>query len=225
MYTLALERVSVGKWSFDLHALADFERTVGELCDGITEAVTNERLVELCPFFGKLWPSGRLLAQRLERMGRGGLAGRTVLEVGCGLGLPSFVAARLGADALATDFHPDAGAFFARNVAANPGPAPRYARMDWRNAEDLGSFDLVVGSDILYDAEQPRHLAQFLGTHLRAGGSVIVTDPGRAYLQKFAALMDLAGFETELDVVDDVFVLTSHDRRQDVADDIAFEYV
>ena len=56
-----------------------------------------------------------------RRAGRRAAAGRRarVLELGCGLGAPSIVAARAGADVLATDGAPDAVAFAAHALALN----------------------------------------------------------------------------------------------------------
>ena len=55
------------------------------------------------PYWAELWPSGIALARHVVGLA---LAGRRVLELGCGLALPSFAAALAGADVLATDWAP-----------------------------------------------------------------------------------------------------------------------
>ena len=57
------------------------------------------------PYWAELWPSGLALADYVATLD---LAGRRVLELGCGLALPSFAAALGGADVLATDWAPEA---------------------------------------------------------------------------------------------------------------------
>src|SRR5689334_11003688 len=68
------------------------------------------------PYWAILWPSAVQLATRLAAMD---LAGKRVLELGCGLAIPSIVAARRGAAVTATDGVPDAVVFAAHNLALN----------------------------------------------------------------------------------------------------------
>ena len=68
---------------------------------------------EFMPYWAELWPSGLALADYVATLD---LAGRRVLELGCGLALPSFAAALGGADVLATDWAPDALSLVAANA-------------------------------------------------------------------------------------------------------------
>ena len=87
-------------------ALRDGELTVWRPRD--TEALLDDQAFaedEFMPYWAELWPSGLALARRLA--GRA-LRGARVVELGCGLGLPSLVAARGGGRVLATDWSPAA---------------------------------------------------------------------------------------------------------------------
>src|SRR3546814_18440603 len=53
--------------------------------------------------FGHVWPAGRLLA---EAMATHDVAGKRILALGCGLGLPSLVLRRRGADVVAREYNP-----------------------------------------------------------------------------------------------------------------------
>jgi predicted nicotinamide N-methyase len=102
----------------------------------------------------------------------------------------------------ATDLHPDVPAFLARNLALNalPRDAVEYRELDWR-ASGLGPrFDLVLASDVLYEAGHPAPVARALAAHVAPGGRILLADPGRAYLQ--AALDELRrlGFAHALEV-------------------------
>ena len=112
------------------------------------------------------------------------LGGRSVLELGCGLALPSIVAARLGADVLATDWSSDALAFAVRNAARN-GVELRTMPAAWGRPDELvarGPWSLVVSSDVLYER---RNAEQLLDLLPRLGDEVLLADPGRPALRSF----------------------------------------
>ena len=60
---------------------------------------------EFLPYWAELWASGVALAHDVARRA---LRGARVVELGCGLGLPSIAAALAGGRVLATDWSPDA---------------------------------------------------------------------------------------------------------------------
>ncbi len=72
-----------------------------------------------------------------------------VLELGCGLGLPSLVAATRGAVVTATDWASDAIELLRRNAARNQ-LVLRSEVHDWREPWDE-EFDLVLAADVLYE--------------------------------------------------------------------------
>lgn len=192
-------------------ALADFDSAVDQLFHVLQARGEAERLHELCPFFGNLWPAARGLARYLGKRGRGALQDKRVLEVGCGLALPGLVAARLGADVTVTDGHPEVPYFLQRNMTLNDLTGVRYVEADWRlEGILLGSFDLVIGSDVLYERTHPEYLARLIKSHLAPGGEVIVADPGRAYLQDFERRMQASGFVTSVESEGEIFVLSMH---------------
>jgi predicted nicotinamide N-methyase len=138
---------------------------------------------EFMPYWSELWPSSRALA---EWIGGRALRGARVLELGCGLGLPSVAAALAGGRVVATDWSPDAIDFTERNAAAN-GARLRTAVADWADAEQfvrLGPWDLVIGSDLLYE---PRNVAQLLVILESVADRAVIADPGRAASVEFEA--------------------------------------
>ena len=92
------------------------------------------------------------------------------------------MAHRLEADVTASDCHPLAGDFLRRNLALNGLPPMRYATGHWERANaGLGRFDLIVGSDLLYQRHLPEALAAFIGRHAADGAEVAIVDPGRGH--------------------------------------------
>jgi predicted nicotinamide N-methyase len=167
--------------------------------DGVAEALGISSA--LWPLFGLLWPSAAQLASRLAR--REVRAGDRILEVGCGLALASLVAHRRGADVTASDLHPLAGEFLAHNVALNRLPPMKYRHGSWALPADGGAtpvetvsgrFDLIVGSDVLYDRDASVALAGFVTRHAAPQCEVWIVDPDRGNRPGFNRRLAAAGF-------------------------------
>jgi predicted nicotinamide N-methyase len=129
----------------------------------------------LVPYSTVLWRSGLALARELDGIE---LRGLRVVELGCGLGVPSLVAARAGADVLATDADDEALEIVERNAREN-GLSLETACVEWATADELvarGPFDLVLAADVLYERAS---VAPLLSLLPRLGGEVWLADPGR----------------------------------------------
>jgi predicted nicotinamide N-methyase len=125
--------------------------------------------------------------------------GRRVLEIGSGLALASLVVHRRLGDVTASDCHPLAGAFLRENLRLNDLPALRYETGHWaRTNPGLGRFDLIVGSDLLYDRGLPEVLAAFLDRHSGHGVEIVVVDPDRGNRVAFGREMARRGYTQEM---------------------------
>ena len=181
---------------FDMTTIKDLDESIDILCEHFGEEDQDQSLAEEhCPYFGVMWESGIGLTQLLTKEL---CSGKKILEIGCGLALPSFAATRLGGSVIATDFHADVPIFLKLNQEKN-GIQFAYQVMNWRNEIErtqtsLGLFDLVLGSDILYESQHPMEVAKALIAFLNPGGKIILADPGRAYIQKFISSMRELGY-------------------------------
>jgi predicted nicotinamide N-methyase len=145
----------------------------------IDEAAFDEE--EFLPYWAELWPSGLALAQHVAGLELGGLR---VLELGCGLGLPSLTAALRGAHVLATDWADDAIELLRRNAERN-GVSLRLARVRWSEPQPLlraAPWDLLLGADLLYEERNAEQLAALLPL---LGGEALLAEPGRPYAKEF----------------------------------------
>lgn len=142
--------------------------------------------------FGIIWPSSEVLANLMLDYQIGS---KRILEVGCGIGLASLVLNHREADITATDYHPEAGNFLDANVQLNNGREIPFVRTGWEDEKSsLGKFDLVIGSDILYERFYVKPLADFINQHAKPHCDVILVDPGRPHHASFSKKMISLGY-------------------------------
>jgi predicted nicotinamide N-methyase len=146
----------------------------------------------LWPMFGVLWPSSLVLAHYISDYQ---INHKRILEIGCGLALSSLLLNKKNADITATDYHPDAGFFLQRNTRLNDGGAIGFERVSWADKTDtLGRYDIIIGSDLLYEDQHIKLLSGFIENHANPKCEVIITDPGRGRKNKLGLLMEKQGF-------------------------------
>jgi predicted nicotinamide N-methyase len=133
---------------------------------------------EFLPYWAELWPSAAALARV---MGGRALRGRRCLELGCGLGLVGLAAAAAGARVTATDWAPDSIALLERNAARN-GLNLEALCVSWTQPDALvarAPWELVLASDVLYEARNGVALLALLPRLVDARGEIWLADPGR----------------------------------------------
>ncbi|HKI62959.1 MAG TPA: methyltransferase domain-containing protein [Mariprofundaceae bacterium] len=144
------------------------------------------------PLFGVVWASGEVLARLMSDFQ---IEGKRILEVGCGIGLSSLLLNHRHADITATDYHPEAGNFLAANTLLNRDKAIPFVRTGWDDGDSgLGKFDLIIGSDLLYERDHVELLAEFIERHARPHCEVIIVDPGRGHAARYSRKMTGLGY-------------------------------
>ena len=141
---------------------------------------------EFLPYWAELWPSGLALGRALDRYE---LARLRVVELGCGLAVPSIAAALAGARVLATDWSTDALGFARENAARN-GVALETAVVAWQDPLPLttrGEWDVVLAADLLYENRNVPLILELLPRLVNDRGRVLLADPGRPAAQTFLA--------------------------------------
>ncbi len=144
------------------------------------------------PIFGVIWPSSLVLAHFMFDYNTDS---KRILEVGCGMALSSLLLNKQRSDITATDYHPETQKFLKRNVSLNGDRAIAFEQVDWADRNDnLGLFDLIIGSDLLYEDNHIELLASFIAGHSNPACEVIIVDPGRGRKNKLSARMTEFGF-------------------------------
>lgn len=173
--------------------------------------------------FGLNWPSGMQLAARMAA--RTLRTGERILEIGCGLALPSLVGHRKGCNVTASDCHPLVAEFLLENIRLNGLMPLPYQFGQWGETATspngsiltapagvqersfmlpavVGHFDLIIGSDILYERDTSGSLAGFIAKHAAPGAEVWIVDPDRSNRAAFNQRMAAQGYQLQEERLD-----------------------
>jgi predicted nicotinamide N-methyase len=159
-------------------------RTLSILRPRSAEALLDDEAFEheeFLPYWAELWASGPALAAAVTSRD---ITGRRIVELGCGLALPSFAAVLGGAHVLATDWSPDAIELARENARRNELELET-AVVRWSEPEPLlerAPWDLVLAADVLYER---RNVDELLALLPRLGAEVLLADPGRPHAKTF----------------------------------------
>lgn len=187
-YDVATNSYTIGATTYQIRTLRDRQQFSDP--EGFAEEAGISSAA--WPMFGLVWPAGIALATEISQYH---VEGKRILEVGCGIGLPSLVLQQRGADITASDYHPLAEEFMRHNTGLN-GLAPiHFFKAAWLGPNPtLGRFDLIIGSDLLYERNHPELLAGFLASHANPACHILLTDPGRTNCNQFSTHMVAQGY-------------------------------
>jgi predicted nicotinamide N-methyase len=187
-YEIVHEHLSINGVELDFVRIADPDRVLDAVAeeDDRRERSAGRRLGDdelHLPYWAQLWDSAMGIAMFLTAGRSPGrewleLAGASVLDLGCGMGLAGAAAAARGANVLLADLESPALLFAALNTLPWR-PRARARKLNWRTDRLDERFDLIVGADILYERQQWEHLDSFWQAHLKPAGSVLLGEPGR----------------------------------------------
>jgi predicted nicotinamide N-methyase len=145
------------------------------------------------PLFGLIWPSSIILASTVAQMD---LRCIRVLEIGCGIGFSSIVLHSMRVDVTASDVHPLAKEFLDANMLSNDLPPIQYQTGNWGTENPaLGEFDLIIGSDVLYEPDHAKNVSEFIDIHSEKDVQVIIVDPNRSNRSRFTRNMEALGYD------------------------------
>ena len=125
------------------------------------------------PLWAKVWPASVVLAEWLARLKPD--PQRTLLEIGGGLGLPSIVAASCGHRITFSEGNADAMRFARASAELNAAASMQLAAHDWRRPGEIGRFDLLLGSEVLYRQDDLLPLMRLFDACLAPGGQIVLS--------------------------------------------------
>ena len=180
--------------------------------DPNTVKLTYERLVEKnastpFPFWAKLWPSSLALTAFLQDQPKW-VANKKVLEIGAGIGLPSFSISGIVSEVLISDHAKDAVELITKNINVLKLNNARAMMLDWNQFPDNISADTILLSDINYAPEQFEPLLKLLKRFLNDGSALILATPQR--------IMGIPFIESLLGYIKETHVHTIMEKQQPI---------
>jgi methyltransferase-like protein 23 len=154
-----------------LDVISDVEALITDLDDG-----------DKIPCWAEIWPAARALGRYIWE--HTSLSGYSVLEIGCGLGLPGTVCAVKGADVTFSDYNRDAVKLSLQNAVINGVQATGHLG-DWRDFVLEEKFDWIIGSDVFYDPELNIYVKAIIKNNLKPQGQLLLSHQRREHTYNF----------------------------------------
>jgi predicted nicotinamide N-methyase len=187
-YQVKYETITVGGTDYLIRSLLDLQ----QYSDPLGKAELAGISPASWPLFGHVWPSARVLARAMHTFD---LTGKRILEIGAGLALASLVIHRRAGDMTVSDWHPLSQAFLNENLLLNKLGPLKYQKGNWEESNpELGQFELIIGSDVLYERQQPSQLTAFIHRHAASSAQIIIVDPDRGNRVDFCREMVGLGY-------------------------------
>lgn len=161
---------------------------IDELYDALIQKGSDHEDVkdERIPYWAELWASAIGMSRYLVD-NQLVTSETSVLEIGCGLGLPSIVAGLQGAkQVVMSDYLSEALDFAQHNWSQNVfDKNPILNVMDWRTPDPSVSADLLLASDVAYEARAFEPLLRAFKTLVKPNGRILISEPNRPVSKDF----------------------------------------
>lgn len=160
----------------------------------IDRFINPDDLMDGFPLWAKIWEASAVLAQYMADLPVD--ADRRILELGSGLGVAGIAAAVLGHDMTLTEYNPDALNFLHANAQLNGCDSTQVLYLDWFDPQLQGKFDLIIGSEIVYQESAVDALESLFHNYLNPKGKVVLAErvrsTGAVFFEKMAADFDIS---------------------------------
>jgi predicted nicotinamide N-methyase len=168
-YSLTFDKLKVGEKTIRLVKAADLEEVLAGK-DPFAD-------VSEFPFWIRLWEAAIVLSYVLSSLHE--KQGRTLLELGAGLGAPGLSAAAAGFDVTLSDYEDIILDFQRVSAAASGLSGVKSILLDWLNPPDLQPFDVIAGAEILFREEFLQPILMVVKTYLKPNGALYLAHDAR----------------------------------------------
>jgi predicted nicotinamide N-methyase len=184
-FSVVTDTLRVADREYAFTRVADPDHVLDEVCraeDAQRAGVKSRRELRM-PYWAAVWESAAAVGAHLIRH-HPDLRELNTMDLGCGTGAAGMVLADLGARVLLGDI--DTAPLLFSSLNTHPWrDRVRVRRLDWQTDRLDERFDLIVGSDVLYERGQWDFIEPFLQHHLGPGGFVLIGEPGRPRAVEF----------------------------------------
>ncbi len=140
------------------------------------------------PFWAKIWASAKAMTIFLQQEPQW-ILGKTVIEIGAGIGLPSLCIAKQTKHLIISDYNADAVALLEMNIRHLHLNQVKAMQLDWNEFPDNIKSDTLLLSDINYEPDQFEALLKLIKRFLSAGSTIIIATPQRIMAVPFAEML------------------------------------
>lgn len=166
----------------------------------IYESILKEDSSKDFPFWAKLWPSSIALIQFLQTKSDL-IKGKTVLEIGAGIGLPSFFIAGKAKSIQVTDYALDAVELMHKNIAYLNLENVQTFQLDWNKVPKGIKPEVLILSDVNYNPNEFDPLIALIKELVASGTLVILSTPQRIMASPFVNALQQLIQQTHMEIV------------------------
>lgn len=168
----------------------------------VYEAILIDHPAEPFPYWAKLWPSSIALVQYLNA-NTIWIEHKNVLEIGAGLGLPSFMIAGYANSVQVSDYAPEAVELLEKNIQHLQLNNVQAMELDWNRVPDSIKPDVVLLSDVNYNPSQFDGLLQLITKLIANGTIVLLSTPQRIMASPFVNAIQGLVKQTHVEIVNE----------------------
>ena len=154
------------------------------------------------PFWAKIWPAAKAMSSFLKSVPHW-IAGKRVLEIGAGIGLPSFLIANQTQEIIISDHAPEAVALIEKNIEHLGLTNTKAMCLDWNNFPETINGETILLSDINYAPEQFEALIHLIKKFIAEGANIIIATPQRIMATPFVKAIQPFVKRTVLQMAED----------------------
>jgi methyltransferase-like protein 23 len=136
------------------------------------------------PYWAKIWPAAYAMSEFLT-VHPHYLKNKKVLELACGLALPSLIAAKYANRVCSSDCAADAVEIVQQSVEYNGFQNISTAMLNWEQLPPGINADILLLSDINYEPAKFNALYNMLSAFLNNGTTIILSTPQRLMAKPF----------------------------------------
>ncbi len=139
--------------------------------------INTEDVFNNFPLWAKIWEASIVLSEYLAGITPD--QAKHLLEIGSGMGIAGIVASSVGHRVTMTEYNPDAINFAHANANKNLAEVDtdlKIVELDWNKPQLKGTFDVIFGSEIIYNDRDYQPILKLFKTYLKPGGEIILAE-------------------------------------------------
>lgn len=141
------------------------------------------------PFWAKVWPAAKAMTNFLVA-NKKWIEGKVVLEIGAGIGVPSFTIAHKTKSLIISDHAIEAVKLIKKNIQLLKLEQTKAMCLDWNDFPDNINAETILLSDINYAPAQFEPLIELINRFLTENATIILATPQRIMATPFVQAIE-----------------------------------